>query len=451
MLTTTMNRRHILRLASAGALALAARSRPSAAQARPGSGTSLRLWSNHPEWRDALRKNLDAFEQSSGIKLTLEPKPGPEYLQVLSTAMQAGEGPDLPGIPPGPLVGQFLKSGAILDLTGRVHAERLIDIAHQRVVRDGKVVGAPFGKYTVGLYYHVDVVRQGRRQAAADVGRFKRAAQALKQSGVVPLMMPARDGVIPAFYYMLAASSVMGPVGFRAFLAGQRKLTDADLVDAAQLLVDLAPFYPEGFAGISYAEGKATFARGGTAMILGGTADYAGYVAVNRDVKLDFIAFPPPSATAGVPATVSGLELIYTVNAKSRHVDAAVQFVDWLTTPESNAVVRQFDHAPDGEGRRARAEPDLGAPGRGGPPRRADVARRRRVGPGVDGTDQEHAGRAPRPDEAGGARPTGAGGAGRGLSTARRSFRVIRSWRRRAPRGPPAARRGCSCPRPPST
>jgi CheY-like chemotaxis protein len=93
-----------------------------------------------------------------------------------------------------------------------------------------------------------------------------------------------------------------------------------------------------GFARISCAEGKATFARGGTAMIVGGTADYAGSVAVNTDVKLDFIAFPPPSATAGAPATVGGLELLYTVNAKSRAVDAAVQVLDWLSTPESNRL-----------------------------------------------------------------------------------------------------------------
>lgn len=335
MPTLPISRRKILQLAGTSWL-LAVGAGRAAAQTPPGA--PLRIWSNHPEWREALRKNLDAFEQSRGIKLALEPKPGPEYIQVLSTAMQAGEGPDLPGIPPGPLVGQFLKSGAILDLTGRVHAERLIDIASQRVVRDGKVVGAPFGKYTVGLYYHVDVLAKAGVKPPRTWDELKRAAQGLKQAGVVPLMMPARDGVIPAFYYMLAASSVMGPAGFAALLAGQRKLTDADLVEAAQLLVDLVPYYPEGFAGISYAEGKATFARGGTAMILGGTADYAGYVAVNPGVKLDFIAFPPPSATAGVPATVSGLELIYTVNAKGRYVDAAVQFVDWLTTPESNRL-----------------------------------------------------------------------------------------------------------------
>ncbi len=338
MASIELSRRQVLRLAGAGALLAGGWPRSAAAQARPGAGASLRIWSNHPEWKDALRRNLDAFEQSTGIKIALEPKPGPEYLQILSTTMQAGEGPDLPGIPPGPLVLQFFKSGYIADLTGKVHADRLVDLAQPRVVRDGKVLGAPFGKYTVGIYYHTEVFAKHGLKEPKTWDEFKAVCQTLKKASVVPLMMPARDGVIPAFYYMLAASSVMGPAGFAGLPAGKRKLTDPDVVAAAQLLLDLAPYYPEGFAGISYAEGKATFARGGTAMILGGTADYAGYVAVNRDVKLDFFAFPPPSASAGVPATVSGLELIYTVNAKSRHVDAATQFVDWLTTPESNRL-----------------------------------------------------------------------------------------------------------------
>jgi raffinose/stachyose/melibiose transport system substrate-binding protein len=307
-------------------------------RAQTAGGAPLRLWSNHPEWRDALRRNLDVFEQSTGIRIALEPKPGPEYVQILSTAMQAGEGPDLPGLSPGLLVQQFHKSGYLADLTGKVHVERLLDTVQQRVVRDGKVLGAPFGKYTVGLYYHVDVLARHGVAPPKTWDELRAACQALKGAGMSPLMMPARDGVIPAFYYMCAASSVMGPAGFERLVAGQRKLTDPDVVAAAQLFVDLAPYYPEGFAAISYAEGKATFARGGSAMILGGTADYAGYVAVNKDVKLDFIAFPAPSASAGVPATVSGLELIYTVNARSRNAAAAAQFVDWLTTPESNRL-----------------------------------------------------------------------------------------------------------------
>ena len=400
MSTPPISRRTILQLAGAGSL-LAVGVGRAGAQARPGE--PLRIWSNHPEWREALRKNLDAFEQQSGIKLMLEPKPGPEYLQVLSTAMQAGEGPDLPGIPPGPLVGQFLKSGAILDLTGRVHADRLIDIARQRVVRDGKVVGAPFGKYTVGLYYHVDILAKAGLKPPRTWDELKRAAQTLKQAGVVPLMMPARDGVIPAFYYMLAASSVLGPVGFAGLLAGQRKLTDPDLVDSAQLLVDLVPYYPEGFAGISYAEGKATFARGGTAMILGARPTTP---ATTRSTRVSSSTSSPFLRRARRRGSGDGLgPRAYLHRERQEQVRRRRRPVRRLAHhPRVQPPLCKLDHAPHGQGRRAWAEPDLGPAGGGSEARRADVARRRCGGPSMDGAHEEHAGRPAGPGQAGGAR-----------------------------------------------
>ena len=71
---------------------------------------------------------------------------------------QAGEGPDLPGVVPGPLLDEFLKNGYILDLTDKIHHERLIDVTHKCVTREGGVVvGAPFGMWTVGMYYHKQI------------------------------------------------------------------------------------------------------------------------------------------------------------------------------------------------------------------------------------------------------------------------------------------------------
>jgi raffinose/stachyose/melibiose transport system substrate-binding protein len=100
--------------------------------------------------------------------------------------------------------------------------------------------------------------------------------------------------------------------------------------------MSLVPYFPEGFASIEYADGKAQFARGDIAMALGGSADYAGYKEVNPDADLDFFAFPAPSATEGVTTQVTGQDLIYCVNAESEHIDEAIQFVDWLTLPEAN-------------------------------------------------------------------------------------------------------------------
>lgn len=314
------------------------------------SDVTLRIWSNHPEWKDPFESNLASFEEMTGITLQLEPKPGPEYVQALTTAMQAGEGPDLPGIFPGPLVDEFYNSGLIEDLSGQVGVDRLTDLAQARVRVEDAVVGSPFGKYTVGIYYHVDLFEENGLSVPTTWDEFLRVSEDLLAAGETPLMMPARDGVIPSFYYMLFIASVLGEDGFEQLLDGERQLTDPDLVDAINFLIELEPFYAEGFAGIAYADGKASFARGDTAMILGGTADYAGYVEVNPDLNVDFFAFPPPTVGSGSESVVSGLELIYTVNSASEHQEEAAQFIDWLTTPESNALFANSITLPTVEG-----------------------------------------------------------------------------------------------------
>lgn len=334
MSLSLMARRDFLKLTLMGGVAAGAQPAAAHAAAAPGP-VELRMWNNHPEWKNALLANLAVFEKSSGIKIQLEPKPGPEYVQLLSAAVQAGEAPDVPGIPPGPLLDQFLDNGYVLDLTGKVHVDRLTPLCQERVTRKGKIVGIPFGAYTIGMYYQKEIFTKNGIQEPKTWDELKAACEKLKKAGITPLMMPAKDGVIPSWYYMLAAASVLGRAGFKDLLAGKRKLSDPDLAAVPQLLVALAAYYPEGFASISYAEGKATFARGGTAMILGGTADYAGYVAVNKDAKLDFFPFPPPSASAGAPATLTGFELINAVSKNSKQVDAAVKLVDWFTTEES--------------------------------------------------------------------------------------------------------------------
>ena len=105
----------------------------------------------------------------------------------------------------------------------------------------------------------------------------------------------------------------MGPEGFEQLRAGERKLTDPDVVAAAQLLLDLQPFYNAGFQATDYTTAKAIFANGQGAMMVAGTADFTGYRQVNPEADLGFIAWPGPEA--GKYATTTGFELLYTVSA----------------------------------------------------------------------------------------------------------------------------------------
>ena len=140
--------------------------------------------------------------------------------------------------------------------------------------------------------------------------------------------MPAKDGIIPFFFYTMAVSSILGTAGFEQLRQGKIKLTDPKLLPAAQLMLDYEPYYNTGYQAVDYAEGKALFAQGQTAMIIGGSADYTGYLQVNPKVDVGVFGFPAPNG--GSHITVTGMELMYSVNAKSSNQDAAGTFVAWL-------------------------------------------------------------------------------------------------------------------------
>ena len=144
---------------------------------------------------------------------------------------------------------EFLSNGYILDLAGKVNTDNLIDNAKQRVNRaGGKVAGIPFARFTVGMFYHTNVFDELGLTVPRTWDELKAVCDKLLAAGHTPLLMPAKDGVIPSFYYLLASGSVTGPEGISELLSGKRKLTDPDIVAALQYLISLRDYFPEGFA-----------------------------------------------------------------------------------------------------------------------------------------------------------------------------------------------------------
>ena len=200
---------------------------------------------------------------------------------------------------------------------------------------------------------------------------------------MTPIVLGAKDWVHPYFMYIGLSSAVMGPEGFDQLRAGERKLTDPDLVEAAQLLLDLQPFYQSGFQATDYVTAKAIFANGQGAMQVAGTADFSGYREVNPEADLGFMAWPGPEA--GKYSTNTGMELLYTVSrfATPEAQEAATKLVAWLATLEAQQTGLRPDR-PAGPHRRHRLErPD--PPGDGGGPR---PGRHRLVRPAGD--EQDH-------------------------------------------------------------
>lgn len=302
--------------------------------------TTLTMWGNHPEWKDRVAPIIAAFEaEHPNIKIELDMKPTDQYAVALNTALAGGDAPDLIGFYPGPALAEAANAGQILDLTGKVDIDRLTPSGQAASMVGNKVYGVPaMGTYTVGLFYHKQMFEDNGLKPPTTWEELVDVCEKLQAAGITPMIMPAKDAVIPFFFYTMAVDSILGPEGYEALMKGEVKLTDENLLKATQLLKDMTQYFQEGFLSTSYTEGKALFAREQGAMLIGGSADYSGYQEVNPEVNLGVVAFPSP-AGEGAPATTSGMELIHAANSQTKHPEEAATFLNWFTTDKAGQMV----------------------------------------------------------------------------------------------------------------
>jgi raffinose/stachyose/melibiose transport system substrate-binding protein len=304
--------------------------------------TTVTIWGNHPEWKDPMQEIVDAFQAATpDVKVELTEIAGPDYTTKLQTAVAGGQPSDILGAGEGDILAKWVPSGdpPFIDLTGKVDLSGLTDSARTQVTVDGKDYGCPLAAYTVGLAIQNPVFAKHGLTPPTTWDELMSVSQALKDAGETPIVLGGKDWVHTFFMYIGLASSVLGLDGLNGVRAGTRMLTDPDIVAAAQLLIDLMPFYNAGFQATDYATAKAIFANEQGAMMVAGTADYTGYRQVNPEADLSFVAWPGPEA--GKKATTTGYELLYTVSkfADEAKQAAATKFVNWLATTEAQQLV----------------------------------------------------------------------------------------------------------------
>jgi len=274
--------------------------------------------------------------------------PRPDYPAKLQTAVAGGAPSDVLGAQEGSILTQVAAGGELpfIDLTGKVDVSGLTDTARGQVEVDGKVYGTPLASYTVGIAYQKPIFAEHGLEPPTTLQELKDVAQALQDAGETPIVLGAKDWVHPYFMYIGFSSSVLGPEGYDQLRAGERKLTDPDVVEAAQLLLDLQPFYQAGYQATDYVTAKAIFANAQGAMQVAGTADFSGYREVNPEADLGFIAWPGPEA--GKYATNTGMELLYTVSRFStpEAQEAATKLVNWLATLKAQQMVSDLIALP---------------------------------------------------------------------------------------------------------
>ncbi len=325
----------------AGALLLAGRANAGARLSRrQGDPVTLECWGFFPEELSAFRAIMADFTAAHPeIEINISMTPTDQWKAKINSALNTGSGPDIFMANSQPQLGIDVQTGLLLDLTGEVDLSTLSPVARDAVTIDGQVWAVPTGRYTVGICYHEDLFEQaGIAAEPATWSEFRQVMDQLKEADITPYSLAAKDGSLTYFNYIGLASSVLGMDGFEAVLAGEKKLTDPDLVAVLEEMRAWEPYYQPNFRGTPYAEAKALFATKRTAMMDCGSVDLSGYYAIDPEARLGF--FPWPAPEAGMPqVTNTGMNVIFGFNANTEHKDAVLAFARWIVTPEGGQSV----------------------------------------------------------------------------------------------------------------
>ena len=286
--------------------------------------------------QEALQAHVDAdFTEESGIAVEVETLPLEVMRTVLQTQLRSGEGPDVFAWGSGPGFGGALaEAGLVMDLT-EAYEERgweVYDFAKERVTVDGKVYGLPGEAETIGLFYNKDVFAELGLEEPQSLDDVRAASEAVREAGLTPMAVGDKEGWEGGHLLSMALSSSVGSEGMEALVSGEKPWTSPEVVAALDLWRDFdqAGFLPESPTSVDYDTSTSLFYSGDAAMIPTGSWLVAE-IEDNADFEVGYIPFPGPD---GPGIFAGGLGSGPYVSANTDQEDAALEFLDFLASPE---------------------------------------------------------------------------------------------------------------------
>ena len=283
----------------------------------------------------ALEDHVGTFEDDSGHTVDIQTLPFENMKTVLQTQLRSGEGPDVFNWGSGPDFGGALaEAGLIEDLTDAYaeHEWDVFDFAKERVTYDDKLYGVPGEMETIGLFYNKEAFEKAGVEEPQSIDDLMAAAEKLEQAGYIPVALPNQEGWEGGHYLSMSLSSLMGSDGMEALFNGEASWDSPEVVEAVQVWADMndAGLVTESPTSVDYDTGIASYWSGDAAILPTGSW-LVGELDDNAKFESGYIPFPAPD---GQGIFAGGLGSGPFVSANTSKTEAAIEFVDFLASPE---------------------------------------------------------------------------------------------------------------------
>ena len=307
--------------------------------AAPALAQDITFWSWRQEDRAAYEQFIEAFEAANpGINVKFEAFEAANYNTILSTALAGGTGPDVMMVRAYGGLENVAAAGYLEPLSPE-NVPALADfaapaLAAESVRADGKVYAVPFASQTQLVIYNKEIFDANGLEEPQSWDELVAVSQALKDAGIIPFANGTATAWQNETVTFGLGSSLMGEDFYDALMEGSTDFTDERFTGAlGEIAAVAADYFPDGFIGLDYPSAQQLFASGMAGMFIGGSYEMATFQGLNPDIEMG--VFAAPGKTADDPKLV-GLYFDggYAANAAGANKDAAIQFLNYLASPE---------------------------------------------------------------------------------------------------------------------
>jgi multiple sugar transport system substrate-binding protein len=322
--------------------------------AAPAAAQKLTVWSHfadHEGVRAFFRDVKAKFEsENPGVDLEITFYEKNALFAAMTTALQAGEGPDIIYLEPDRM--QFVENGLVRPIEDKVILDRLEDFAKRAWTYEGKVYGVGMQAFTVELYDNKELVAEVLAKAGIELGdddqltqaEFLKMVQTAAGMGITPVVQGIGDRPYPGSYltHELLLRK-LGPDDYAALWAGKLSYKDPRVVEVFDYMKQVidAGAYPKTFTTLKLGESHAYFhtSPGGLTFPLGSWYSSRAFNPPDKggqpkDFPLGIMQFPAMDGGACPDCKTIGIAGTYAINAASQQPELALKFFELITRPE---------------------------------------------------------------------------------------------------------------------
>lgn len=300
----------------------------------------LTVWEHTPQFELPLRNTLDRFmELNPDIRVEYEIKTPDNYLSLLTTAIQAGEAPDLfwhHGTATTDMA-NLTRQGALMDLSGNLDVSNYSQMSKDKVMWEGKLYQTPAATIdTRAAFYNKDLFKANGWSVPKNFAEFEALLATIKNAGYIPLSLAGRDNwnILFLFEPILAA---MHPDWIEEAAVGKARIDDPRVVSAMNKMIEWAKkgYYGEHFLGVDEAGQYLSFSRGQAAMTVAGSWTTSTLENNNPDMNIGAFQIPTRDGRKPIVLTYAAGFSIY---SKTKHPQEALRLAKYLITTESQQI-----------------------------------------------------------------------------------------------------------------